>query len=569
MIRRRAWSMRTVPAVIRARAAWALTIVATCWTALGYGCGQMSAGTCADTATCPFPNDAGSSLTVPLESGADAGPADGASPDAQCDTTQDPSVEPCLVSETYGVFVSATGGTDSAPGTRGAPLKTIGEGIQKAVTALESGNSTQSRVFICQGTYDEQVTLDETSDGIGLYGGFECGCAADASCSATSWQYVGMPDAGPVVTVQAPGALYALLIDRTSLSIAIEDIAFSVPNAMSAADGGGSSIAAFVTTSGGSVSFARDVFIAGSGASAGNAGPPLTNWFSSNLDASAGNAPDGAAGGAQQTCLCAQSGQSTGGFGGNGGNPAGDGGAGSAVPEPAAQGIENGAGGIGFNSAANLCAPGAPGADGIAQSDGGTGASVFGFLSDSGWLPGPGSSGTPGNPGQGGGGGGGGQVAGSGGGACGGCGGAGGLAGAGGGASIALLVYESHVNIKQSAFVVAAAGNGGGGGTGENGASGGAGSAAIAGECPGGNGGNGAGGQGGGGGAGGVSIGILYSTSFTPTLETAPSFTGVDAAAAGGAGGAGGHSAGATDASLGPPGTGGTSGGTSIPMQAF
>lgn len=553
MSRTRAWLTRAAGVALRPRAYWVLMTAAVCWAVLAYGCGLMSAGTCADTATCA-PDASIGDVNVPTgDTGSDA--ADGGVPiDAQCDPTLDPSVESCLVANAYGVFVSPNG-NDNAAGTRGAPVKTIRQGVQNAVSNSNAeGGSTAPRVFICSGTYPEQVTLDETSNGVNLYGGFDC----------TSWQYVATPDAGPIVTVQGPGALYALFVQGTSVPMAIEDIAFAVPTATSAADGGGSSVAAFVSLAGGNVSFVRDAFIAGAGANASSAGPPPSNWFSSDLDASAGNGPDGAAGGAQQLCPCTQWGQSAGGFGGSAGNPAGDGGSGSATPMPAAQGIDTGAGGAGFNgSTPNLCGPGFPGPDGVAQADGGSGAAILGTLTASGWAPAAGIAGMPGNPGQGGGGGGGGLAAGSGGGGCGGCGGAGGLPGAGGGASIALLVYNSAVTIKQSAFAVASAGNGGNGGGGEPGAAGGSG---ALGACGGGNGGNGAGGQGGGGGAGGVAIGILF-TGPAPNVDAATFSAGTPGT--GGGGGVGGQSADNNDASVGSAGTPGVDGGASQLMQGF
>ncbi|HXX66887.1 MAG TPA: hypothetical protein VEK07_06885, partial [Polyangiaceae bacterium] len=359
MNRRRARWMSAAGTALRSRAPWAFATAVACLAALIHGCGQMSAGTCVDTATC-MPDASASTVSGPGEAGptGDGGDAAAPPPDAQCDPSLDPSVESCLVADTYGVFVSPDGG-DANPGTREKPVRTIGQGIRVAVANVDAGTlASPTRVFVCQGTYDEQVTIGKVETegaSIGLYGGFDC----------SSWGYKGgppTPDAGPIVIVQGPGPLYALDIESTQLTVTIEDMAFTVPDAGPADGGaGGSSIAAFVNLAGSPVTLVRDAFIAGAGSGAANPGAPPTNWFSSNLDASAGNGPDGAAGGAEQVCPCVQ-GESTGGAGGNAGNPAGDGGSGTATPAAAPQGLQTGTGGVGYNaSTPNLCSPGFPG----------------------------------------------------------------------------------------------------------------------------------------------------------------------------------------------------------------
>ena len=166
----------------------------------------------------------------------------------------------------YGVFVSATTGQDTAIGTKLQPVKTITEGIAKAAQL------GKSRVYVCNGSYAEQVSLDAQHDGIGLYGGFDCG---------RGWAWDG--DAGATQVV-GPGALYALRVDATTKSIAIEDLSFTVPDAtgQDSTGAGNSSIAAFVSNESAGVNFQRVGLRAGAGAGGSGGGVPPTNLFSAN-----------------------------------------------------------------------------------------------------------------------------------------------------------------------------------------------------------------------------------------------------------------------------------------------
>ena len=79
-----------------------------------------------------------------LEGGADA------LPDvvpAGCDPTASPKDAPkCVVSE-FGVFVDVAGGDEGNAGTKESPVKSIGGALAKL--------GTKSRVYVCEGTYDE------------------------------------------------------------------------------------------------------------------------------------------------------------------------------------------------------------------------------------------------------------------------------------------------------------------------------------------------------------------------------------------------------------------------------
>ena len=540
--------------------------------ALGYGCAETSVGTCADNGTCA--SDAG---TVGTDSTTDVGrppdgmssgdeatpppPEDGGDGGGQvvpseagdgapgsCDPTKDPKDEPCLVDGVFGVFVSGTTGRDTAIGTKLDPVKTIAEGIAKAVQI------GKAHVFVCNGTYAEQVSLDAQHDGIGLYGGFDC---------ANDWKWAG--DAG-LAQVVGPNALYALRIDSTTKAVAIEDMTFTVPDAIGydGTGAGNSSIAAFVSNESAGVTFRRVGLQAGAGAGGVDGGTPPTNLFSTNVADLQGNGADGGAGGAAKDCRCKTLGDTQGGAGGVQGDPAGDGGAGTSTPLPVSSQTRNGAGGAGYDDTNLGCTVGRPGADGLAQADGGLGAPV-GSLNGSGWAPGSGTDGLSAYPGQGGGGGGGGQGGGGGGGGCGGCGGAGGPAGHGGGGSVALLLFNASVALGESHLVSAAGGAGGKGSAGETGGGGGSGGSNVA--CGGGAGGSGAGGQGGGGGAGGVSVGILSNAASHATVDGQTSFM-AGAAGTGGAPGVGG-AGGAVGTAHAPSGSAGTKGADGVAQQTL
>jgi hypothetical protein len=70
------------------------------------------------------------------------------------------------LNENYGVFV-APSGEEGAPGTRQAPLSTIAEGVALA-------KETGKRVYVCEGSYAEQLTIE---DGISVIGALDCATA--------------------------------------------------------------------------------------------------------------------------------------------------------------------------------------------------------------------------------------------------------------------------------------------------------------------------------------------------------------------------------------------------------
>jgi hypothetical protein len=434
-----------------------------------------------------------------------------------CDFTKTPSQDPtgCSLDDAHGVFVSPTG-VDGAAGTRGAPLKKIGDGIVKAKAAGK-------RVFVCAGTYPESLVVGASVDGVKVFGGLSC----------TAWTYAASNKV--LVAPSAPG--YALKVDALVTGVTIEDVDFT---AMDATGAGASSIAVMVNASQGVV-LRRSSVTSGNG-TAGADGVKGSNYnaaLTNDNPAIAGHDASNATGGTQQDCvnLCTNAVHSTGGAGGGGGAQPSSGASGA--PSLGGGPPNDGAGG-GAGTAVTQCTNGhfgtsAPGASG------GAGAATNGTLSSSGWTPNNGADGATGAPAQGGGGGGGGVSAtrgGGGGGGCGGCGGAGATAGHGGGSSFALVGLSSTVTLDACVLTAKSSGAGGKGGDGQAGQSGGIGGLQGQPGCPGGTGGMGGAGGGGGGGAGGVSAAIAYSTT-APTEQNATTKT-PGTAGGGGAAGAGG-----------------------------
>ncbi|MCL2723375.1 MAG: hypothetical protein FWD69_02965 [Polyangiaceae bacterium] len=426
---------------------------------------------------------------------------------ATCDTTQAPT----NVSEDNGVFVNA--GIDAAAasdGSRNKPFKAIGQALANL--------SGRSSVFVCASAsaYAEAVTLPAN---VSLYGGFEC----------TSWVYT---CERPKVAPDQPGI--ALNI-ASSTGTTIADMTFVAKDASLAGD---SSIAIFIANS--EVALRRVTGVSGNGVAGKKGDVPGSNYSSDTQ----GIATTTGTGAPAKTCTCQDGTSSTGGAGGNVGN-APIAGAGSASPMPTNASSSAGAGGTGSS---NSCTSGGTGASANIGGTGGLGASTLGILSSTYWTPAPGSLGSNGNPGQGGGGGSGGS-GGGGGGGCGGCGGSGGLGGQGGGASIAIALYESTLQLDTCTLQTSNAGKGGDGSAGQDGLTGGTGG--TGGGCWGGYGGCGSGGGGGGSGAGGISVGVLSSSGSTLHQVTAMAITLGAAGQAGdpGTSGAGGSSQRGTGAS--------------------
>ncbi len=194
-----------------------------------------------------------------------------------CDSSSDdPSVttDPCILTETYGVFVATptSGGSDAnGTGTRAKPYATISH----ALTNLNG----LARVYVCGGSYSDQVSVTTP---VSIYGGL--------TCAGGTWQYV----AGTIPIVTSATAAFALRVSGVSGRVLVEDMAFTSPTA-TGTDGNGnglSSTAALVNAST-NVTFVRTTLTAGQGA-AGSTGA----GGSSSPNYSGPTAPSGSAGGA-------------------------------------------------------------------------------------------------------------------------------------------------------------------------------------------------------------------------------------------------------------------------------
>ncbi len=468
-----------------------------CLFAVAAGSCSNDADNCETTKTCQPPPDA---------QGGDSGGTGGDG--GTCDSTKTPSEDPCVIEDSYGVFVSPTG-SDTANGKKSAPYKTIGR-------ALAAAKGAAKRVYVCEGTYTEAVTIDTAVDGAQIFGGFDC----------TTWSY-GSANS-PVVK---PSSGVALMLKGLTSGATIEDLEFDAPNATTP---GASSIAALSDTST-SVVLRRVKLVAGAGAD----GAPGVNGAKGDDGAmpgvdqqgkSATCAADAGAlqnGGIWPSAVCG----SRGGGGGTAfqGGPGGTGVAGTPV-------MNMNGGPIGGD--------GQKGVDGASAANGAPGA-AGGTFSAMGYTPAPaGGDGANGNPAQGGGGGGASSATGpmsmsclgasGGAGGMGGCGGKLGTGGASSGASIALLSWQSAITLDSCRLTAGRGGaggkggDGGPGGLGKPGAAGGSGlvngSDTIAKGGNGGPGGNGSTGGAGAGGSGGPSYALVYkgtkptgsSTTFTP-----------------------------------------------------
>jgi hypothetical protein len=449
-------------------------------------------------------------------SGADGG--DGGPPP---DCSGDPTMDPGIVTDTCGVFVSANA-APGGDGTQATPFQTF----------AEAAAVNPARVFACAGSYTETVQVS-FSGGVAVYGGF-------TGCTGTSWAWSATMQAEIATVAGVPG----VVLDGGANKL--ENVSVTAPNVPTTMLGG-SSIAVLVN--GGSLDMTNGALTAGD-AQDGAAGTTVADdptldgaMGASGLGTCDTGATSPGAPGAMNTCTTG--GSSTAGNGGDGGDstgdPAGSGTNGS--PADASQPMD-GVGGIGEGQMdasmmpATQCAGGIGGANGSTGGSGG-GATGIGALTKAGYQGGAGTAGTNGKPGQGGGGGGGAQGAMSvtcnsmtiarfgasgGAGGTGGCGGNAGGGGQPGGSSIALLVLDADVTLATLTLTAGKGGNGGNGGNGQSGGNLGSGGMPGSGvgsspppSCAGGSGGAGGNGGPGGGGQGGHSLGIAFQGTTAPT----------------------------------------------------
>jgi hypothetical protein len=429
---------------------------------------------------------------------------------ANTDEPSDTS-DPCVLTETFGIFVAPTGSDTTGKGTRAAPYATIGHGMDQATA------SSLTRVYACgtAGHYTENLVVGSSRAGLSVYGGLDC------TTTPGTWSYNAADQA--VIT---PATGYAAAI---TASVTFEDTDFVAAPGVSSTSNmtSASSIAVFVSDATGVVLERCDAQ-AGAAASGASSAQPAPYGTTAPVG-NAGSAPIAA-----------------------GGTGAG----GAAMPNPACTTSVGGAGGsakLGESITLLDGQPGQPGANnagtsaecaateegggmGVAGAAGSSGAAAttWATFSASGWSPTGGQAGGPAAVGQGGGGGGttaaANSLGGGGGGGAGGCGGVGGQPGSGGGSSVAVLVFDSVVTLESCTLSASNAGGGGNGAAGQTGQGGGTGGAGSTGGCGGGTGAAGGSGGPGSGGAGGVSAGVLW-TGTAPTVTGGTQTFGVEGAA--------------------------------------
>ena len=460
---------------------------------LGVTLASAALGVAAFLAGCPQ-----SQIDIDFGDGGTSSANDGQVVPPGCDLTKDPKDSPACIDESIALFV-APSGKDTNAGTKAAPLLTIDAALAKA-------DAQHDRVYACEGTYSENVEVSATATA-SVFGGFSC----------ADWS-----DTGRLVKISPSKPGYAISILGVAAPITIGDLELDAPNAQKPGD---SSIAAFVGSSPGGVTFLNVAVNAGTGAN-GADGTLIENMYPTN---NAGNSGSGGTGGDAVTVTCASC-TTVGGKGGSSGLSG----------DPGTPRVDGGTGGSGGTLAASCGSAGAVGGDGdpgLAGSNG-AGAATAGTIRENGWQPNAGGNGESGGCGQGGGGGAG-IGGGGGGGGAGGCGGASGAPGNGGGGSIGVLIFSSPVTISKSVITTSAGGNGGAGVAGQPGQTpGGAHGNGAGSACQGGNGGAGGAGGASGGGAGGVSIGVFYKSSKAPVVDADTKFNGPTSGGTKGAGGA-------------------------------
>ncbi|WP_437738930.1 hypothetical protein [Sorangium sp. So ce1335] len=441
----------------------------------------------------------------------------------------DPTTAPAL--DECGVFVSASSGDDSNPGTKGAPVKTLQHAIGLAASGRGHGEAPTRRVYACGGDFEEKTTLPS---GVDLWGG--------RLCDGGDWSYDGSFGGPDHPTIIAPPVGIPLRVITGEEEGATSTVFGVRVVAADASAGDGKSSIAMILSPGARAIVRAGAIVAGNGKD-GEPGEDMpseraTDGLEGNDGASACTA--GAAVGALPVVTVCEDGiESTGGYGGDGGLETGGDGA-PGQPGPAANPDGTGRAGVGAGS--ETCTEGTDGAAG-APSGRAAGAVGPGELTErEGWVGVRGQDGKRGGVGQGGGGGGGskgrgdmvacragapqtGAAGGSGG--SGGCGGEGGKGGGHGGASIGVVALQgSALMLEATRVTTGNGGRGGVGGTGQPGgvgARGGRGGARLGPEmwdaCRGGTGGDGGRGGDAGGGLGGPSCAvasIAAHVSFAP-----------------------------------------------------
>ena len=365
--------------------------------------------------------------------------------------------DPSELTDQFGVFV-APNGQPHTDGNHARPAASIQDGIDLA-------KRVGKRVYVCAGTFHEQITL---ADSISIIGGLDC--------TNNEWN-IGKP--GARTRIEAPKSPAVTATNITSPT-RLEGLDVVAPDATTPS---GSSIA-LIADHAGTLTIAKSKLTAGNAMAGVDGGDGIqlkaSPWDSQPATTAAACAPNttcthigfyyyksaGAHGGTN-TCIGAPS---------HAAEPGGDGGSGGLwqpVNDVSAYHFHP------YQADANKADPGvtrtaAPGADGTP----GTNANEIGTISRDGYVPASGTAGADGAPGFGGSGGAGRTPEpdydpntapvsgvwrgfGGAGGGPGGCPGLGGTPGKGGGASIAALLLESPVAFEAAEIVSRSGGSGG------------------------------------------------------------------------------------------------------------
>ncbi len=423
------------------------------------------------------------------------------------------------VEDTCGVFVSESKGSDKdGAGTKASPVKTLGK-------AIELATAKSKPVYMCGETFTGPIQIGASAL---VYGALDC---------AQDWKYAG--DGGRTLITAAADKVPLQV--QASASIEMYDINVT---SLDATMKGGSSIA-LISEGGTSLKLVRCDVTAGSGAAGADAEPV------------AGKGKDGVTGFVGvDACTSAQAVTPEAPVSGCGADdsfagPAGNGG--TNTPTAGGNGEPGGDVNPNLGGAEGQANPCGNGKDGVAGTNGGSGAGAppgaGALTAETGYMGVAGADGEAGKPAQGGGGGGGSKggtgankcmdgtkAAGASGGTggSGGCGGQGGKGGKGGGASIAIATFGATLAFDTVKLVAKDGGRGGNGADGQQGGSGAEGGlggkatgfSALNPGCKGGFGGDGGKGGMGGGGLGGHSVGVAYKGTTAPDLTGATITTG-------------------------------------------
>ncbi|MDP1827431.1 MAG: PE-PGRS family protein [Archangium sp.] len=467
-------------------------------------CGSLSDG-CGGTLSCGScaPGEACGAGALPNH----CSPCDAGSPDLPDDEFRDTNCDGLDGDARDAVFVDPTNGDDTSPGTRAAPVRSIGRALMER----------KAQVLLVSGTYTEDVDLGPTAS---LYGGYSTlvdgGWVRGTKLATINGTVAARNRTTPLdldsleVKSPTPATPGAPSVALTLVDVVQSRVSHCTLSAALGADG-------------------MDGAPAPGPADAGESGAPggceLATFVNGGLG---GRACEG---GTASDLL------SAGGTGGRGGDPSGS----TRLEQSGAPGLPAPFGGDGgvpcttMGCSEQRGANGQPGIMGAAGDAGSPGDELGGISSAGAWTASRGTKGQPGRPGRGGGGGGGGAAwpdgsasygCSGGGGGAGGCGGEGGEGALGGGASIAMLLHNASPQLHDVTLITAGGGAGGRGGAPASGGEGGAGAKdplvpGVVGGLGGQGGEGGRGGTGGVGGAagGGPSVGVWCSGSATITPD--------------------------------------------------